>query len=262
MQLKTYIEELLMGELSHANIAKLLLPHIHQLNPDPNIVTVKPEFISALGKMVGVINTGLTQIYTLLPLAEEELILITNPSTDRYKLTADHAVYAGADSAAMKWIDDSEFAPFPDNVIECLHVIDEQGVGLAVNDSMAVGGVYCPAPNILQVPFAEYEVSLNVLYRASHRKILFKSDRSVPQISGGRGFIIPETEITLAPFLTDALSCFIMAKYYKSIGSIEAIAQGQANYAEFLNIINTVKASQLLHGDFTETNNLADGGWV
>lgn len=261
MQLKTYIEELIVGELSHANIAKVLMPHLADLNPLAASVA-NTKYPEMLGKLINAINLGLTQIYTELPLAEEELILITNPTTDRYNLTANHAVFAGAASPDMKWIEDSEFLPFPDNVIECLHVIDENGVGLATNDSAAVGGVFFPAPNIVQVPFAEYEVSLNVLYRANHAKIPCAINRTVLQPNASLGYTLPDMQIKLPDYLINTLTCFILAKYYRAIGSVEAIAQSQQHQAEYLNGIQLVKNGQLIHGDFTEINPIASGGWI
>ena len=262
MQLKTYIEELLVGELSQANIAKIILPHIDNLNPDPSQVTVPPTYPVLLGKLVGAINRGLTQIYSELPLAEEELILITNPQTDRYLLTAKHAVYAGAAFPDMKWIDDTKYQPFQDNVIECLQVIGEDGIGFPINDSMAEASVFLPSPKIIQVPFAEDTISLSILYRASHPKILHSASRNILQPDSSSGYIMADTEMQLPDFLTNALTYFILSKYHKSIGSVEAIAQGQAHEMSFINAIQLIKNSQLLHGDFTQINNLADSGWV
>ncbi len=258
MQLKTYIEEILVGALSHSSLASVLLASVDDLNAE----NAKPNYSKALGKIVTAINMGLAQIYTELPLAQEEIFLQTNSAMDRYLLTAKHAEFAGKDMAGDKWIVDTVYSPFRDNIIECLYVADEFGGRLYTNDAAATWNVNFPKPNVIQVPFADADVTLSITYKAGHPKIPFSSTKQLVQEDTSLGYTLPDMELELPHYLYNALTLFITSKYFSSIGSVEANAQGQAHYAEFMNAIQTVKNGQLIHGDYTEIDNLSNQGWV
>jgi hypothetical protein len=262
MQLKTFIEEILVGALSQSNLANVLLPNIVNLNPELPVMA-KNSFPIMLGKLITATNLGLTQIYTELPLAEEEIFLDTNPSMDRYQLSIQHAEFAGAAYPDQKWIADSKYSPFRDNIIECLYVADEFGARWWTNDANATWNVNFPTPTLIQVPFSECDISLSITYKANHPKIPFSVTRQILQADGiTYGYTNPEMTFELPQFLENALTCFVASKYYASIGSAEAIAQSQGLYAEFMNAIQTIKNQQIIHGDFTEMDNLTNNGWV
>ena len=258
MQLDALIEDIVMGYVSNSSLGTTISNELDDLNnPDA------PDIYKALlGKMIKAINMGMKKIYSELPLAEEEIFVYTNPSMDKYLLTTEHADYAGKDSDSQKWIADSKFVPFRDNIIECLYVADGYGARLHSNDLNATWGVQFPAYNIIQVPFSEDGVTLSVTYKASHPKVQYSRNRDVELSSGSNGYINTSMEIELPIYLQNALCAFVASKYYQSIESQEALAQAQLYYAEFLADIETVRVQQLLHGDYTEVDNLANEGWV
>lgn len=262
MQLKTLIEEILMGQLSQANMADAVLPHIADLN----LITETEDstkYPRLLGKLVTAINSSLNQIYADLPLALEEVYVDVNPSMDRYLLSIEHAEYAGANYPDQKWIVDTKFAPFRNNIIECINVADEYGAEFHTNDKSATWNVNFPAPNIIQVPFADNGMTLCVTYRAGHPKIPFALSKTIPlDDQGTLGFTTPDMVIELPTFLLNALKCLVAYKYFQSIGSPETAAQAQGNYVEYTSLMQAVKTNQLLHGDYTEIDNLTNEGWV
>lgn len=262
MQLRTFIEGLVFGALSQSNMAKVILKDLTTLNPELPTEEAPSQFPAMLGKLVNAINLGLTQIYTDLPLAQEELFLQTNSAMDRYLLDVKHAEYAGRNTQDQKWIIDSALSPFRGNVIECLHVSDEYGARWYTNDSVATWNVNFPAPNVIQVPFAEEDVSLSIVFKANHPKIEFSFNRTVIQTDGSFGYIKPDMDLELPEYLYDALTCFVASKYYASLGSVEAIAQSHGLHAEYVSAIDNIKRGQVIHGDFTELDNLANEGWV
>ena len=259
MQLKELIETLMVGQLSQSSLAKFIIPKLTDLNDVEG--TAQAQYAQSLGKVIRAINLGLTNIYTQLDLAKEEIFLDTNPGMDRYLLDIDHAVYAGRDSSKTKWIIDSEYSPFRGNIIECLSVADEFGASMYTNDSAATWNVNFPSPNIIQVPFAENDVTLSIIYKANHPKIPFSLTKSLP-ITGTEilGYTTPDMEIELPEFLHNALTCFVAHKYFQSLGSAETSAQSQTNYVEYINAVNDAKP--FIHGNYTQIDNLANEGWV
>lgn len=263
MQLKTFIEEILMDQLSHSNLANVILKEINTLNPPLPTELLPASFPLLLGKLVTAINLGLTRIYAELPLAQEEVFLQTNSAMDTYLLDIKHAEYAGRDYLEDKWIIDTELSPFRNNIIKCLFVSDEFGARWSTNDSVATLNVNFPSANTIQVPFADIDVSLSIIYQAGHPRIPYSASKTILQADGSSlGYTLPEMELELPSHLLNALSCFVASKYFKAIGSQEAMAQSQLLHAEYFSDIKQAKDAQLIHGDYTEIDHLTNQGWV
>jgi len=122
-------------------------------------------------QIINHINSGLDALYARFPIKTDQVVIKQYSHIERYILDSRFAQTNKNSNEPIKYIDDSEYEPFNDKVFLIEKVIDEGGEELFVNDEDHYWSVHIPAPNIVQIPFAEDENSCVVIYRSGLPRI-------------------------------------------------------------------------------------------
>lgn len=117
------------------------------------------------------INLGLTEIYKRLPIKVKEVTVDLHEHISRYVLHSDYAFTNTTSTKPIKYISDSKFYPFTNDVLQIDRVFNEIGEELYVNDGNQNYSVYVPEYNVVQHPYPDSNNTIEVTYKASHFKI-------------------------------------------------------------------------------------------
>lgn len=173
--------------------------------------------------IVGHINLGLTELHKRFPLREKEVIVRQQANIQNYILHSSHSVYSTSVPKRQRYIHDSKFEPFIDDILVIDRVYNEIGTEIPLNTNIEYGEN--EALNTRFVPyfggypdhFAQSAQTLNyntvqilphpipennflVVYRANHPKIL------------ANGLLPSEVEIEISPVLLEPLVYYIGAR--------------------------------------------------
>jgi len=213
-------------------------------------------------RVVPHINLGLTELYKRFPLLLQEVIVRQYDQIQTYVLHSRFAVTNTESTETIKYIHDSVYQPFNDNILQIDRIFNEIGEELFNNESdpyiiyssqsqtsNRYWSVSTPAFNTIQVPYPEKNNSMSVIYKAGHDKI---------PISG----IDPtQVEVKIPPNLEEALLFYIAARAYTSMGG-DNIKIGMAYTQKFEQSIMKVKELGLYNQDVAVNQRLEVNGWV
>lgn len=115
-------------------------------------------------KVIPLVNLGLIELYKRFSLMKEEVTIQLKDGKTRYLLDSKHSVRNTDPSVLEKYIVDSEFRPFKDNIIEVERVYDELGVEHYNNHLNVVWGVSTPEYNVIECLFPSNSNTLTVIY--------------------------------------------------------------------------------------------------
>lgn len=132
------------------------------------------EFAQNVQKIMTHVNLGLKELYKRFFLQSKQIIIQQYDHIETYTLDRRFA-FSNKDSAEpYRYVMDSVFEPFCDDVLKIEQVFDEGGRELYLNDRSQPWSVYTPAYNKVQVPYPMWCNTLSVHYRASHPTVVFK----------------------------------------------------------------------------------------
>ena len=193
--------------------------------------------------LVAHVNLGLTELHKRFPLKTNQVMVQSYDAIQKYYLHSDYAETNENSNQPIKYIKDSIYEPFVDDVLKIESVYDEDGKELFMNDRNEYWSVHTPSYNCLQIPYPEKENAYSVLYRADHRKIIAKD-------------LDPETEEVDLPYShLSALLLFIASRKFSTNPTLKPqSADGNAYYSKFeaacakleeLNIMNKSEESNI-----------------
>lgn len=130
--------------------------------------------------------------------------------------------------------------------------IDELGNELYVNDNSQEYSIFLSNYRTVQVPFAEKEIALSLLYRARHTTIYVEADTDEES-----------TIIDLPPYLYEALLNYIAYRVHKARNNQESRASALLCYQNFNQICTQVEATNMVHDAVAGSDRvLEENGWV
>lgn len=242
MKLSTIFTQLTHGELSQLNIGGSDGLGIQACDYD---------------KIVSYVNLGLIELYKRFLLKEAEVVVQQYDQIQTYYLEGKYAATSDSNEP-IKYIEDSIYQPFMDDVLKIEQVFNELGIPLIENQDGCMScwssegplhPVYTPSYNSIQVPQPEKENQMIVTYRASHEEIL------VPGLD-------PETtEVRIPPGLLEALVLYIGARVYAGMNS-DQNAEGNNYYAKFEASCQKYTDLGLVKRDDNTNAKLDCAGWV
>ena len=129
--------------------------------------------ISAINypKVNAAINIALTAVHTRFPLATGEVVIQQHDHIQLYRLHSDFAKSNEASTEPGKYIEDSIYTPFQDNVLKIEKAFNEDGQELFLNQPNEYWSLYTPRHDTIQVPWPEKENAMIVHFRAKHPDI-------------------------------------------------------------------------------------------
>ena len=201
-------------------------------------------------RVLSYVNRALLDLYSKYILLEKELVVRVMTDRTSYHLTSDHADTANLPDCdgvpappcvllVDKYIADTEDCPFEDDIIRILHVYDDDGVEVPINDSSDMYSVFTPAPDVLQIPDPYNKTAFFVAYQARH-PIIDCCDCS--------------QEIILPLGLKGALEAHISYQVFSSMNGQEHSAKAQEYYARYEMLCTDVEYKDLALTSMTQDN--------
>lgn len=211
-----------------------------------NTGLIKPE---KQAKVIGLINRGLTQLHTAFLLREQIVTVQHMSGVLTYDLNSKHSAYSGTHD--YKYILDSEFVPFTDNVIEIEFIKDEVGRDITINEDSDEFSYYTPGVNKVQVDTVDPTTVFHVIYKANHAMI----DRNLSDLTS--------VNIELPDSFLDALCLYVASKQYSSINSTDSRKTGMELYQLYVAQVQLLKSMNagIRTGGVLSTDKRAQG-WV
>lgn len=239
MTLADIFEELAYGELSQLAIGNLIA--------DDAESTIAPKDYA---KVMSHINMGLKKLYGIFFLATKEVIIQQYDHIQTYTLDARYAVTNTDSDEPIKYIMDSIFEPFVDEVFKIESVYNEGGELMFMNDSTEPWSIFTPAYNAIQVPFPIWCNTLGVHYRAEHPKVIYTAGMDPKDIT-----------VDIPNGLLQALLYYVAHRAHAGT-NVDQGQQGLSYYQKFQASVKDAKMSGLeITPNLTNTK-LDRTGWV
>jgi len=237
MLLSDIFDYLTFGELAHIKIGGTATGGILEADY-PKIVTN--------------INLGMIELHKRFNLKMKEIPLQLYDQITLYYLNSDYTESSG--TQPIKYIVDGTLVdPFNDDILMITNVYNEIGTELPLNDLDTETSVFTPTPTTLQVPEANSENSLAIIYRAQPDKINYVG------LDAAAAAIL---EVALPVQLLDCLTSFIAWKIFAPLNVGERAAEANNYYQKFEAAVQLVKSEGLLNEDMTTNKKFGENGWV
>jgi len=202
------------------------------------------------------INLGLTELYKRFPLKVNEVVIQQYDHINQYFLNSKFAQTNTESEAPYKYIMDSEYQPFQDDVLRIEKVFNEQGEELYLNQedgyyaaSDKYWSVFTPTFDSVQIPYPDSANQFIVTYRAGHPKI------NINDID------LVSTEVHISAAYLEPLLNFIAARVYTNLTSLEG-NEGQIYMQRFEMNCKKLEELNLFNKTETENSRLDNNGWV
>lgn len=218
MQLKQIIDTIKYGELNTVSWEEDRVPQV-----------------------ISYINLALTNLYSNFPILEKQVIVQQYPQISIYNLTSEYARTNTESKQYTKYILDTPFEPFTDDILLVTGLCDEYGRPIPLNDDTDPRSYFLPAFNQLQIPNANEEETTFVIYRAAPK------------------YIEPETDdftqdVFLPRPLLEPLCCYVAYRTMIAIGSQEELARAQILEKRYNDLCLEVATNNLLGNNLMPTN--------
>lgn len=196
------------------------------------------------------VNLGLKSIYSRFWLRSREVIIQLYDHIQIYTLDSRYAITNKLSPEKIKYIIDSEWDKFDDDVLKIETVHDEGGREMFLNDKSEPWSVYTPSYNQIQIPFPERHNSMTVHYRGSHRRITCPVDGDPKSIQVD----IPEP-------LLEALLLFVGARAGAPTGT-QTEPENTIYMQQYEAVCRKIEKSGLYVEPFLGNTRLEANGWI
>lgn len=200
--------------------------------------------------LISHINLGLSALFSAFNLRQKEVIIEQKPGVALYLLNSRHAL-TNSESAADKFILDTEEHPFIDDIIKIEQVFRGDGSECGLNNAHDPESLYTPAFNILQVPKVYPGEPLAILYRADHIRLTVQDAMNADQV-----------EVEIPDLMLEALLLFVWARVASAMGSDTAMQDAVLLRREYNFAIMRYKDYGIVHVDTPTNLKLRQNGWV
>lgn len=236
MTLADIFEHLTYGELSSLELG------------DPYAGGIEPGQYKRIATHI---NAALKALYTRFWLHSGEVIIDLYDHITIYTLDSKHAQTNKLSTEFPKYIADSEFDPFREEMlIKIEQVFNECGEHICLNDVTEPWSIFTPKYNQLQIPFPDRHNSISVQYRKAPEKIVVDENTDPTEV-----------DIPVPTALHEALLMYVAHRAFRSLNSDQN--QESTNY---MNLYEQACQRAEMAGLFITTNTgnlrLEQNGWV
>lgn len=119
-------------------------------------------------KVIAHVNLALTEIHKRFRIKDGYSTIQQFDHIQKYELNSKYAQSNVDSPEQYKYIMDSIYQPFQDDVLRIEEVVNEEGETLFLNDKNEYWSVHTTAYDTIQVPYPEQENQMIVTYRANH----------------------------------------------------------------------------------------------
>lgn len=200
--------------------------------------------------LISHINLCLTDLHTKFNLREKEVVIQQYDEVSYYELDVKYAQSNTDSNEPIKYISDSEYAPFIGDVLRINAAFNEVGCEIPINDENDCNSIFLNSYKRVQVPNPSDENAIWLTYRANHPKL----DMSSPDL---------DAEVELPAYCIEALLSYVASRVHGQRTSQEAQATAVNLMAKYNLICDQIEEKNVLHNSPSNTNfKLGDRGWV
>lgn len=226
MKVSNIFNDLKYGELRHFNLGE---SETEGLFPIHN------------NMIINLINQGLLDIYSRVPLMFKEIFIQPKTNMTIYRLLKKYAV-SDATLNVPKFILDSIEEPFYGNIIKIHGVYDKNGCAITLNDSAACNSIFVTGMDTIQVPNPSDVDPLSIIYRTFPQELYENGDMTqevdIPYVykQALLHFIVAKCHLSRAHMDSEVKESTYMAKYnseieyQKSLGHLVADETSQTKF--------------------------------
>lgn len=178
-------------------------------------------------KVIKAINLGLLQLYMEFPIREKMVVVQLYAHITDYLLTFAYAETNTEGSEPYKYIMDTIFDPFADDILKIQSVTDEGGQELPLNTNNQIWSLFTPAHNIIQHPYPNDENAIFIAYRARHPEIAIDA-------------VAATYDVAIPPQVLPLLLLFVHHKLVASVNQKESMEKLQEYMLQMKNISNLI----------------------
>lgn len=195
-------------------------------------------------KVIKAINLGMTDLYKEFNIKEKLIVVQLYAHITDYLLTSDYAETNIASTQPYKYIMDTTFDPFMDDVMVIQTISNEGGIEYPINQTNQEYSMYTPSYNMVQHPFPDDENAIFITYRALNVLIPDTADPATYEVD------IP---IQVLPLLL----VYVNHKLLASINKEESVAK----LNEYIALLTNAKTLGLFLNENSANENLEAAGW-
>lgn len=221
-------------------IANIEIPSLNIGNADDGTIETKYH-----AKVIRAINLALIEIYKTFPVKEKEIVIQLYPQITKYRLHNDYATTNVVSTKPIKYIIDSSFDPYQNDVLKIEKVFNEFGEEFVLNDENDQHSLYTPEFDILLHPYPQTENAVFVQYRALPVQI------ETTAVAGTYDVSLP---ISL-------LNITLLFIGYKLLGTANK-KEAAEKYGEYLIAIQQAETQGLFRVNETANEKIEVTGWV
>lgn len=187
-------------------------------------------------------NMGLMALHTKFNLLEKEVLLRTRAGISRYFLRSSFA-RSNPQNRYYKYVDDTIYAPFEDDLIKILRVYDETGTEMYVDDLHQDESVFTVSYDCIQIPYVHLGSMFSVIYQAKHPPLDITD---------------PCQPLYIPPVLEEALQLFVAGKYFEHMNGPEHTQKGQSYMQQYASMCSEVELNDSLRTSNVTTSTKAE----
>jgi len=196
-------------------------------------------------QVINAINLGLTDLYKEFPIKEKVMVVQLYAHITDYLLTRDFAETNDSSTQPYKYIMDTTFDPFYDDIITILSISNEGGQEYPINQNNQLYSMYLPQFNLVQHPFPDDENAIFIGYRAKH--VTIATDAT------------PATQVVDIPAsLLSLLLLYVTHKLLAGINREDSIAKLQ----EYTTLLLHTQAIGVFVAESSSNEKFDNNGWV
>lgn len=167
-------------------------------------------------------NQGLTALHSKFVLSLREVMIETSVGVSTYFLRKEFA-QTNETSVPLKYIVDSEGAPFEEDIIKILDAYDANGDVMFIDDLEEDNSFFTVQYDALQIPDALLGQRFAIIVQNNHYKLTGTN---------------PCEEIHVPPFFEEALQYYVASKTMSGFNSPELAVKGQEYMGYYMNSLN------------------------
>ena len=201
-------------------------------------------------KVISHVNLGLANLHERFNLKIGDLWIMMTDGIGEYKLDYKHAM-TNVNSNEPKYIMDSPYDIFGDEVLKIIEATTEIGEPLPINDRTQDKSIFTPSQNSIQIPWKVDGDVINIMYRASHKVIRLEDYDKVEDI-----------EVDLPLNYLEALLYFIAFRHFAGVGGKSATPTSQAYYQKYLARVKEIELNGIPNQDLSESTDFQRNNWA
>lgn len=204
-------------------------------------------------RVVNLVNQGLLDIYTQLPMKMKEFDVYQREGITTYYL---RPAYVGDPNAGNPniYIDGTGVDPVNGDIIKLVSAVDEEGNKMYLNDRRYPEHIFTPEPDILKMTIGDILHVITFTYQASY-----------PRIIVVEGFDPLTYVLDFPHYIKKALLLYVASKYF--VGKAANAAEGQQTLSQtfmyqYIQEIAALQKNALDIREMAEPEQFTEGGWV